>query len=137
MGLYIICQLNTEDMLDSLLAFLVFHREHDFYTFVQISRHPVCTSHINIFPAIIIVIKNSAVLKKITYDGTHMDILAESRNPGFQTADASNDQVYLYTCTGSFIKCCNNLRITQRIHLRNNPRSLSFFGMLRLPLNQL
>lgn len=33
MGLYIICQLNTEDMLDSLLAFLVFHREHDFYTF--------------------------------------------------------------------------------------------------------
>ena len=113
MCLDIVCQLDAENMLHSLFALLVFHREHDFYPLIKVSRHPDSTSHVNIFPAIIITIEDSAVLQKIPHNGTHMDILTESRNSGLQAADPPDDQLDFNACAGGLIKSRNNLLITQ------------------------
>ena len=52
-------------MLDLFLNLFIFYREYDFYTAIQISRHPVCTSHIDLFMSAILEIEDPAVLQEI------------------------------------------------------------------------
>ena len=64
------------------LQCLVLHREQDLHTLIQISRHPVGTSHIDLLMSVIMEIEDTAVLQKITDDRADMDILADTRDSG-------------------------------------------------------
>ena len=60
----------------------IFHREHDLHTFVQVTRHPVRTAHIELLISTVAEIKNPGMLQEISDNGTHMDRLTDTRDTG-------------------------------------------------------
>ena len=116
--------------------FLLNYRENNLYTPVKISRHPVRTSHKYFRIAVIIKIENTAVLQKISHNGTHGNILTHSRNSDAQTADSAHDQINLYTACRCLIQCRNNARITEGIHFCHDTGFPSLLRVFCFPANQ-
>ena len=137
MCLYIVTEFQVKHMHDFFLDLLIFYREYNFHTTVQITWHPVCTSHIDLIDSIIFEIENPAVLQKFSNNRTYMDILTDSRDTGSQTADTTDKQIYLHSTGRRIIKCGNDCRITQRIHLRCNFCWFALFCMFCFPFDQL
>ena len=104
MCLYIVAEFQIQDVLDLFLDLLILYREHDLDTTVQISRHPVRTSHIDLLSSAILEVKDPAVFQKFSDDGAHMNVFAHSRDSHFHTADASYQKIDLYTAGRSMIK---------------------------------
>ena len=71
------------------------------------------------------------MLQEITNDRTHVDIFADTRNAHLQAADAADQKIDPDTTGRSIIQRCNDLRVTQRIHLCRNVSLFSLFRMLR------
>ena len=122
-------------MHDLRLDLFILYRKNNLYTTVQISRHPVCASHIKLFNSAIIKIKDTAVFQEIAYNRTHMDIFADSRNTGLQAADSTDHQFHLNSAGGCIIKGLHDHRIAERIHFCHNMAGNSFSGIFRLPFN--
>ena len=131
MCFYIITEFQIQHMHDLFLDSLIFHRENDLHTTVKVTWHPVRTSHIDFIGTAIAEIENTAVLQEITYDRTHVDIFADTRNAHLQAADAADQKIDPDTTGRSIIQRGNDLRITQRIHLCRNVSLFSLFRMLR------
>ena len=67
MCLYIVLQLNLQNVAYLFLQPLILDREGDLYPLVQIARHPVRTSHIEFFLAAVAEIENAGMLQKVSY----------------------------------------------------------------------
>ena len=102
--LYVICKLYIQNMNNFFFQGFVFNREENFDTFVKISRHPVSTSHIYFFKAVIVKVENSAVFKEITYNRADGDIVTYAFYSCFETAYSADDKVNLNSGSRSFIQ---------------------------------
>ena len=71
------------------VAHKAFYREQDLHTAIQVSWHPVCTSHIDFLETVVVEMEDSAVLQKVTDDRTYRYVLADTRHSGFEAADAA------------------------------------------------
>ena len=104
MCLYIVTEFQIQDVLDLFLDLLILYREYDLDTAVQISRHPVCTSHVDLLSSAILEVKDPAVFQEFSDDGAHMDVFAHSRDSHFHAADASYQKIDLHAAGRSMIK---------------------------------
>ena len=112
MCFYIILQLYLENMAHLLLQLRIQHREDDLHTAVQVSRHPVSTSHIVFLIAVVIKIENTAMLQKITNDRAHTDVFTHTGDTDPQTADSPHDQVNLYPGSRCLIQSSDDVAVT-------------------------
>src|SRR5699024_10338350 len=113
MCLYIIGQLHMKDVFHLFFQSFILYRENNLHSLIQISGHPVRTAHKEYLIAVVIEIENPAVLQEISYNGTHRDIFTDSRDPCFQAADTTDDQVDLHPgCAGS-VQSRNDIPVAQ------------------------
>ena len=64
----IVTEFKIQHMQNFLFDIFVLYRKDNFHSSIQISRHPVRTSHIDFIHAIIFEIENTAVLQKFSDD---------------------------------------------------------------------
>ena len=69
-------------MLDHTFDILIFHREYDLDSSIQITRHPVSRAHVDFFFSAIQEVEDTAVLQISSYNRTNMDILTHTRKSG-------------------------------------------------------
>ena len=75
------------------------------------------------------------MFQEISHNRTHRDILTNSLDTCFQTADTTDDQLDLYTCRRGCVQRADNVRITQRIHLGNDMALFALAGIFCLPID--
>ena len=97
---------------------------------------PIRTSHIDFRVSAVFKIENTTMLQKFPYNRTDMNILTDSRHSYFQTADTPYQKLHLNSAGRCTIQSCNNLRITEVIHLCTDQRRKSFLRILCLTFDQ-
>ena len=76
------------------------------------------------------------MLQKISHNGTHRDIFADTRDSGFQTTDPPHDQFDLYPRRGSLVQRHDDIPVTKGVHLRNDMAVVPFQRVIPLPAYQ-
>ena len=72
----IVGKLYLSDVTDACFQLLILNREENLHTTVEVSRHPVGTSHENLRFTVVLEVENTAVLKEISNDRADRYILA-------------------------------------------------------------
>src|ERR1700675_3467378 len=81
---------------DALAMLRVFQRKQHFHTFVQVSRHPVGASQIDIRLSSVFEIKDPAMLQKPPNDTAHANPAADTAEFRHQRALAAHDEINLH-----------------------------------------
>src|ERR1035438_8581791 len=63
--------------------------EH-FDPLVQIARHPVCTTHVNLFFAAVGEIEDPTVLEEASHNAAHVDVVAHAADSRTKSTNAAN-----------------------------------------------
>src|SRR5215831_14136498 len=93
-GLDAVVQKIRQNFVDHLLTqWQRLHRERQFDASQKIARHPIGTGKIKIRLPIVLEEKNAAVLQESADNADYPNILAQPRNFGTQTANATHDEI--------------------------------------------
>ena len=80
-------------MTQMMNVILIFDREDNFNTMIEITGHQVCAAEINIFLAVIMKIKQAAVFEITPNNADDTNILADAFYAGTQAAHAAHEQI--------------------------------------------
>ena len=104
------------------------HRAQDFDSSVQISPHQVGGADEDFGRAAIFKVVDSAVLQESADDGDDGNVFAQSIHSGSQTADSSDNELYLDSSFTRDVESVDYFWIDQGIELEDNP-TLAIFSV--------
>lgn len=84
-------------MTQMMNVILIFDREDNFNTMIEITSHQVCAAEINIFLAVIMKIKQAAVFEITPNNADDTNILANALYARAQAAHTAHEQINLHT----------------------------------------
>ena len=136
MRLLIIFQFLKHHVLNAVHAVGILYRNHQFYTIIKVSRHPVSTANVQFFTAAIIKPEHTAMFKETPYQAANRNIIAHPWNSRNKHTDTTDNEFNLYPCLRSFIEFIHHTAVQQRIHLGNNMPIFPILNMLNFSVNQ-
>ena len=123
-------------MHDLFFQAFVFHGEEYFDPLVEVSRHPVCASHINLRFSVVFKIEDPGVFQKGTDDRADVDCLTHSFDALFETANPAHDQFDLDTGSGGVVEGVYNARVAEGVHLGDDLCRFTTLGVVALPVDE-
>jgi len=91
----------------------------------------------DLFTVPVLAIENSAVFQKISHNGTHRNIFADTLHANLQAADSPDNQINPDSRSRSLIKRRNNIPVAERIHFCNNMCRSARLCILFFPANEI
>lgn len=132
----IIGKLELQYVHDLRFQFFILYREEYFHPFVEVSRHPVRASHVNLRFPVVFKIEDPGVFQKGADDGTDVDRLTHSFEALFETADPAHDQFDLNAGGGGVVEGVDDARVAEGVHLGDDLRRFTAFGVVALPVDE-
>src|SRR2546426_12604397 len=115
---YVILQVSGQDNIFQVsFQIHIENRRHNFYSPVEVARHPVRRSDVNVVVASVGEIKNPTVFKELAYDAPDPNGFGQPAYSRPDHAGTANYQVNLHACLGRPVKRVDNLEIREAIYL--------------------
>ena len=104
---------------------------------IEVARHPVGGSEIQLLLAVVGEIEDARMLQKAADDADDSDAIADPWYSRSKAADAAHDQVDVDSSLRGIVEMLDDVRIDQRIHFGDNARWFPRSGQLRFPVHHL
>ena len=111
--------------------------KHDFHAPLEISRHPICATEIDLLLGSLAEHEDASVLQETIDDAANVDVLGDARQTGPQATDAANDQINGHARLTGLIQRLDRAAIDERVELREDPRPFTATRPLGLFVNEL
>src|SRR5260221_1861531 len=110
---------HQQSIVDSHTQYGVFYWKERLDATIEVALHHICAAQENLFIATISKVVHPAMLKKTSNDTSHLNCLTQTIDTWTQATYAPYNQLDAHACLRGAIKCVNNFRVNQRIHLKD------------------
>src|SRR5262245_478216 len=124
-GLDVVAEHRSQRVQHACAMIRMFDREHQLYSFVEISRHPIGAGQIELFVTAIEEVIDSRMFEKAIDDRYHFDIRAQIRHAWPERADPPNVESDSRALSCGVIQRFDDFLVDQGIHLRDDFCGLS------------
>src|SRR5579875_119763 len=114
-----------------------FDGDERLYAIIEVALHHIGATDVYFGITVIAKVVNAAVFQEATHDTAHANGFANAWQTRTQAADAAHNQIDWHTGLRGAVEQANNIRVGQRIHLKDQVSIAMLFVQGDLALNAL